>query len=118
VAMARPSCAAYSYKLGVALIANQLFVAKSDAQFPYKPGQTHIKADDRKIFDLSALPTNGHNNHWTRNVIISRDGQNPYVSVSLATGVDGEHIDAKDSRRVAILEIIQMAQGCACSQAG
>ena len=118
MAMARPSCAAYSYKLDVAQIANQLFVAKPHAQFPYKPGQTHIKANDRKIFHLSALSTNGHNNHGTRNVIISRDGQNPYVSVSLATDVDGEHIDAKDSRRAAILEIIQMAQGCACSQAG
>ncbi|HEX2237831.1 MAG TPA: hypothetical protein VHJ19_05625, partial [Gammaproteobacteria bacterium] len=47
------------------------------------------------IFDLSALSTNGHNNHWTRNVIISLDGQNPYVSVSLAIDVGGEHIDAR-----------------------
>lgn len=56
--MTRPSCGAYFYKLGMALIANQLFVAKSDAQFPYKPGRrTSRPMTGRSLIFLPFLPT-------------------------------------------------------------
>jgi small-conductance mechanosensitive channel len=56
--MTRPSCGAYFYKLGMALIANQLFVAKSDAQSPYKPGRrTSRPMTGRSLIFLPFLPT-------------------------------------------------------------
>ena len=51
------------------------------------------------------LPAGGYNNHWTRNVMASRDGRELYVTVGSATNVDVEGIDAKDPRRAAILEL-------------
>jgi glucose/arabinose dehydrogenase len=47
-------------------------------KFPYKPSQTHIDARGKKILNL---PAGCYNNHWTRNVIASRDRQKLYVSV-------------------------------------
>jgi glucose/arabinose dehydrogenase len=89
---------------GMVLVGNDLYVANTDAllRFPYQPGQTRIDAAGEKILDL---PAGGYNNHWTRNVIASRDGQKLYVSVGSATNVDEENIDVKDARRAAILEI-------------
>jgi glucose/arabinose dehydrogenase len=79
-------------------------VANTNAslKFPYKSGQTHIEARGEKILDL---PAGGYNNHWIRNVIASRDGQKLYVSVGSAANVDEEHLDVKDVRRAAILEL-------------
>jgi glucose/arabinose dehydrogenase len=89
---------------GMALIGDHLYVANTDAlmRFRYKPGQTHMTAPGEKIIDL---PAGGYNNHWTRNVIASRDGRKLYVSVGSATNVDEEGVDGKDGRRAAILEI-------------
>jgi glucose/arabinose dehydrogenase len=89
---------------GMLLLGDDLYVANTDAllRFPYKPEQTSMEAAGEKIIDL---PAGGYNNHWTRNVIASRDGQKLYVSVGSATNVDEEDIDVKDVRRAAILEI-------------
>jgi glucose/arabinose dehydrogenase len=89
---------------GMLLLGNDLYVANTNAlvRFPYEPGQTRIEAPAEKVIDL---PAGGYNNHWTRNVIASRDGQKLYVSVGSATNVDEEHIDVRDARRAAILEI-------------
>jgi glucose/arabinose dehydrogenase len=89
---------------GMVLVGDDLYVANTDAlvRFPYEPGQTRIDTKGEKILDL---PAGDYNNHWTRNVIASRDGEKLYVSVGSATNVDEEHIDIKDARRAAILEI-------------
>jgi glucose/arabinose dehydrogenase len=89
---------------GMLLLGNDLYVANTNAllRFPYESGQTRIETPGEKIIDL---PAGGYNNHWTRNVIASRDCQKLYVSVGSATNVDEEHIDIKDARRAAILEI-------------
>jgi glucose/arabinose dehydrogenase len=89
---------------GMTLVGDHLYVANTDAllRFPYKPGQTGIEVPGQKVIDL---PAGGYNNHWTRNVIASRDGRKLYVSVGSATNVDEEGIDVKDGRRAAILEI-------------
>jgi glucose/arabinose dehydrogenase len=89
---------------GMALVGDYLYVANTDAlmRFRYKLGQTRMTAPGEKIIDL---PAGGYNNHWTRNVVASRDGRKLYVSVGSATNVDEEGVDGKDGRRAAILEI-------------
>ncbi|MGH8503745.1 MAG: SMP-30/gluconolactonase/LRE family protein [Gammaproteobacteria bacterium] len=89
---------------GMLLVGDDFYVANTDAlmKFPYKTGQTRIQTEGEKILDL---PAGGYNNHWTRNVIASRDEEKLYVSVGSATNVDEEDIDVKDGRRAAILEI-------------
>jgi glucose/arabinose dehydrogenase len=87
---------------GMTLLGRSLYVANTDAllRYPYQPGQLRITARGEKILDL---PAGGYNNHWTRNVIASRDGRKLYVTVGSATNVDVEGIDARDPRRAAIL---------------
>ena len=89
---------------GLTLLGNSLYVGNTDAlmRYPYQPGQLRITARGEKLLDL---PAGGYNNHWTRNVIPSRDGRKLYVTVGSATNVDVEGIDAQDSRRAAILEL-------------
>jgi glucose/arabinose dehydrogenase len=89
---------------GMTLLGRSLYVGNTDAlmRFPYQPGQLRITARGEKILDL---PAGGYNNHWTRNVIASRNGRKLYVTVGSATNVDVEGIDAKDARRAAILEL-------------
>lgn len=89
---------------GMLLLGDHLYVANTDAlmRFPFKVGQTTIEAKGEKVLDL---PAGGYNNHWTRNVIASRDGKKLYVTVGSATNVDKKlDQDAKDERRAAILE--------------
>ncbi len=59
------------------LLGNQFYVANTDALmvFPYTAGATEIKDPGKKILDL---PLGGYNNHWTRNIIASRDGKKIY----------------------------------------
>ncbi len=64
-------------------------------RFRYEVGQTKIEGAGEKIIDL---PAQGYNNHWTRNLLLSRDGQKLYVSVGSGTNVDVE----ADPRRAAI----------------
>jgi glucose/arabinose dehydrogenase len=89
---------------GMTFLNGSLYVANTDAlvRYPYQPGQLKITAQGQKILDL---PAGGYNNHWTRNVIASRNGQKLYVTVGSATNVDVEGIDARDPRRAAILEL-------------
>jgi glucose/arabinose dehydrogenase len=89
---------------GMTLLGNSLYVANTDAllRYPYQPGQLRITAPGQKVLDL---PAGGYNNHWTRNVIASRNGRKLYVTVGSATNADVEGIDAQEPRRAAILEL-------------
>jgi glucose/arabinose dehydrogenase len=71
---------------GMALVGNHLYVANTDAilRFPYKPGDTQIKAPGEKIVDL---PAGTINHHWTKNVIASADGARLYVTVGSNSNV-------------------------------
>jgi glucose/arabinose dehydrogenase len=88
---------------GMALVGDELYVANTDGvvRFPYREGQTRIDAPGELILPL---PAGGYNNHWTRNIIPSPDGQKLYVSVGSASNV-GEHGMDKEIRRASILEI-------------
>jgi glucose/arabinose dehydrogenase len=81
---------------GMALVGNDLYVANADAlvRFPYKSGDTAIKARGVKVMDLPA----GINHHWTKNVVASPDGKKLYVSVGSNSNVAENGIDAEQGR--------------------
>lgn len=87
---------------GMALVGDTFFVANTDAvwAYPYKTGDTRITAPGRKILDL---PAGGYNNHWTRNLLASKDGKKLYVSVGSGSNV-AEHGTANELLRACILE--------------
>jgi glucose/arabinose dehydrogenase len=66
-------------------------------RFKYAPGQTTVAGTGEKIIDL---PGQGYRQHWTRNLIFSRDGKKLYVSVGSESNVSEE----ADPRRAAISE--------------
>jgi glucose/arabinose dehydrogenase len=88
---------------GMALVGGTLYVANTDAlmRFPYKTGETRITAPGTKVADL---PATEPNQHWTRNVIASRDGSRLYVTVGSNSNV-GEYGLDSERDRAAILEI-------------
>jgi glucose/arabinose dehydrogenase len=88
---------------GMALVGDILYIANTDAlmRFPYKTGETRITAPGAKVVDL---PANEPNQHWTRNVIASRDGARLYVTVGSNSNV-GEHGLETEVNRAAILEV-------------
>ncbi len=88
---------------GMALVDDTLFIAATDAlwAFDYEKGQTALKGPGEKIIDL---PAGGYNNHWTRNVVASKDGKKLYVSVGSASNV-AEHGTAEEMLRANVLEL-------------
>jgi glucose/arabinose dehydrogenase len=71
---------------GMALVGQTLFVANTDGvmRFPYTEGQTRIESPGEMILPL---PSGGYNNHWTRNILASRDGGKLYSTVGSASNV-------------------------------
>ncbi|BAY31352.1 L-sorbosone dehydrogenase [Nostoc carneum NIES-2107] len=74
---------------GMAFGGNSFFLGNTDAvlQFPYSKGQQQLSGTGKKIADL---PGGGYNQHWTRNVVVSPDGNKLYVSVGSESNVDEE----------------------------
>jgi glucose/arabinose dehydrogenase len=87
----------------MALIGDELFVANTDSvvRFPYKTGDTKITAKGTPVL---YLPLGGYNNHWTRNLLASADGEKLYVSVGSASNV-GEKGMKEEALRANILEV-------------
>ena len=88
---------------GMALVGDSLYVADTDAvlRFPYKEGETAIKAPGEKVAGLPAGPIN---HHWTKNVVASPDGERLYVSVGSNSNV-GENGMAAEEGRAAVWEV-------------
>lgn len=88
---------------GMTLVGRSLYVANTDAvvRFPYSNGETQITEPGEKIVDLPAGPIN---HHWTKNIIVSRDGSRLYVTVGSNSNV-GENGLENEVRRAAILEV-------------
>ncbi|EIJ40565.1 glucose/sorbosone dehydrogenase [Galbibacter orientalis DSM 19592] len=89
--------------LGMLVLNNYFYVANTDGlyRYPYKKGANKITSEGEKIVDL---PAGGYNNHWTRNIISSKDGSKIYISVGSASNV-GEHGMEEEQRRASILEV-------------
>ena len=87
---------------GMALVKDTLFVANTNGvvKFAYQTGQTRIEGEGTKILDL---PAGGYNNHWTRNLLPSRDGAKLFISVGSASD-HGENGSKYELLRANILE--------------
>lgn len=83
---------------GLAYLDGALFVANTDGvlRFPYKMGETAKIADAGQL--VMALPAGGYNNHWTRNLLPSKDGRSLYVSVGSASNVGEYGLEAEVGR--------------------
>lgn len=88
---------------GMAFIGNSFYVANTDGLwvFPYKAGDTKITGMGKKIVEL---PAGGYNNHWTRNLLVSKKKDKIYISVGSGSNV-GENGMEHEVRRAAILEV-------------
>ncbi len=88
---------------GMTLVGNDLYVADTDQliRFPYKDGDTQIKAQPTKVVDL---PGGTLNHHWTKNVIASRDGSKLYVTTGSNSNVAENGMEAEEGR-AAIWEV-------------
>jgi glucose/arabinose dehydrogenase len=89
--------------IGMALIGNNLYVADSDAllRFPYKSGDTEIRAQSMQV---TTLPGGTINHHWTKSLIASADGQRLYVGVGSNSNA-AENGMAVEAERAAVWEI-------------
>lgn len=74
---------------GMAFADGYFFLGNHNAvkRYPYTEGQEQITGSGEKITDL---PGGGYNQHWTRNVVVSPDGQKLYVSIGSASNADIE----------------------------
>ncbi|WP_373489901.1 sorbosone dehydrogenase family protein [Parasphingorhabdus sp.] len=88
---------------GMALIDDTLYVANTDAvyAYPYTEGVTKITAKGRKVANLNAKAPN---NHWTRDLLASKDGKYLYVSVGSNSNI-GENGMELEKQRAAILQV-------------
>jgi glucose/arabinose dehydrogenase len=91
---------------GMLLLDEFLYVANTDSlvRFRYRDGMTRIDAPPEKLLDIPAgEQTNPWNNHWTRNLVATPDGERIMLSVGSGTDVDAEGVDPPD--RAAIWEL-------------
>lgn len=88
---------------GMLIHEGKFYVANTNAvmTYPYTEGATSIANPGNKILDL---PAGGYNNHWTRNLLASKDGSHIYVTVGSGSNV-AEHGMDNERRRADILEI-------------
>tara|TARA_R100000935_G_scaffold53758_1_gene81856 strand:+ start:174 stop:1454 length:1281 start_codon:yes stop_codon:yes gene_type:complete len=88
---------------GMLVLGDYFYIANTDGlyRYAYKEGDLELSGKGEKIVDL---PAGGYNNHWTRNLIASKDGSKIYISVGSASNV-GEYGMDKEVRRAGILEI-------------
>ena len=82
---------------GMAFHDKWFYVANTDSivRFKYKNGQTAAKGEPEKIAELTP---GGYNQHWTRNILFSKDGKQMFVSIGSESNVDVE----ADPKRAAI----------------
>ncbi|GAB3637456.1 sorbosone dehydrogenase family protein [Hymenobacter arcticus] len=88
---------------GMLVLGSSFYVANTDGllRFPYKAGDMKITAKGQKIL---SLPEGGYNNHWTRNLLASKDKSKILVTVGSGSNVQ-EHGPENEVRRANILEI-------------
>src|SRR5262249_12016251 len=84
-AAANPNTAEMLQPFGLAFHEGYLYVGNTNSivRYKYTPGDTKASSPAEKIRDL-----NGGANHFTRNIIFSRDGKKLYVSVGSTNNID------------------------------
>ena len=75
--------------LGMAFTSDSFYVANTDnvLRFDYQLGEKALTGEGEVITQLTP---GGYNQHWTRNLVLSPDGQKLYVSVGSESNVDPE----------------------------
>jgi glucose/arabinose dehydrogenase len=88
---------------GMALVEDRFYVANTNGivSFPYVAGDDEITA---KATSLVTLPAGELNNHWTKSLIASADGQYLYVGVG-SNSDHGENGMDEEQGRAAIWEV-------------
>lgn len=82
---------------GIAFWNDWIYIANTDAiiRFPYKKGDTTVQGKAQHIANLTQ---GGYNQHWTRNLLFSRDGKKLYVTV----GSSCNTCEESDPQRAAV----------------
>ena len=82
---ATPNTAEMQQPFGLAFHDGYLYVGNTNSlvRYKYTPGDTKASGPAEKLRDL-----NGGGNHFTRNIIFSRDGKKLYVSVGSTNNID------------------------------
>ena len=85
--------------MGLAFIGGDLFVGNTSevVRFAYDPAQP-LQGTGTRVTDL---PGRGYNQHWTRNVVASPDGDSLYVTVGSESNVDPEPLPRASVFRIA-----------------
>lgn len=88
---------------GMLIMNGHFYVGNTDGilMYPYETGQLEMKTPGKMIL---SLPAGGYNNHWTRNLMASKDGKKILVTVGSGSNVGENGID-NEKRRANILEI-------------
>jgi glucose/arabinose dehydrogenase len=86
---------------GMLVLKDYFYVANTDAlwRYPYKDGETSIKAAGERLLDLPPV-----GRHWTRNIIANKEGTKIYITVGSSTDHADNGYD-KETRRACILEV-------------
>jgi glucose/arabinose dehydrogenase len=74
---------------GMAFAEGSFFLGNTDevVRFPFEAGQRSLNGQGNRIANL---PGGGYNQHWTRNVVVSPEGNQLYVSVGSQSNADEE----------------------------
>jgi glucose/arabinose dehydrogenase len=85
---------------GMAFSAGHFYVGNTNSvvRFAYQAGQTVAQGEPQKICDL---PGRGYHEHWTRNLLFSKDGSKLYVTIGSSSNMDVE----TDPERASVLEM-------------
>ena len=77
--------------LGVTFAVGSFYVANTGEvlRFDYQPGQLQLEGTGTEITQLTP---GGYNQHWTRNIVTSPDGNKLYVSVGSKSNVEPEEL--------------------------
>ena len=82
---------------GLAFLNNALYIGNTDAvvKVPYKEGETETSAQPTQVANLDQ---GGYNQHWTRNLLATRDKSKLFVTV----GSSCNTCEESDSQRAAV----------------
>ena len=82
---------------GLAFLNNSLYIGNTDAvvRVPYQRGETETTAQPQRV---AALTQGGYNQHWTRNLLPSRDQTKLFVTV----GSSCNTCEESDAQRAAV----------------
>ncbi len=86
--------------LGMTFADGAFFVGNTSEvrRYPYASGQARLEGEGTVVVEL---PGHGYNQHWTRNVVASPDGDSLYVTVGSQSNVDPEELPRASVFRIA-----------------